>query len=410
MLISYTFTKPVKILFWFRKSVKNPKQGTISCRLSLNGDLIEISTGHTLPKNKWNTNRKKAIGDDLAHINDYLEELTRAIREIEKEKEVRNLSGKKKLQKIKELLQPAKEEELVQEQIKDLNWLFQNYHCVKFGPGSKMADSTRRSIKSKVKNCQRFIDQENIGSCLVSDFKTNQARQFYTWCLAQDYSHNSAVKFCTYFKEAFKLAIEEGVVYNNPFKSLNLSESEVERPFLKIDQIKELENGIFKSEVKRSVDQFLLLTYTGMSISDLPKLKPENFRELNGRTWLTYVRKKSKINQPHLTANIPIFPEVISILARYENKVPINCGQVVNRNLKIAEKQLQMTVHLTTKIARKTCADILINEKGLSIDSVAAILGNTIRTVVKNYANVRQQRIEMELVQNDMKLILVSKN
>lgn len=394
MRFNFTYSPPVKILFWFRKSIKNPKSGIIYCRLVHQGKRVEITTEIEVLKKHWNVDRKKASGEENEWINLHLDELTRAIRRIEKEVTGQGIG---KLQTIRDkILQKAEPQK--PEIVKNMDWLIANFFQVKFAPGTDLSVATRSNVKRKMAMVERFIKSTNLGELLVVDFKPIHARKLYSWLRESGYEHNTVVKACRVATESFQYAIEEGIIVVNPFVRMKLSEVVGELEFVSMDDLATLENHPFgSSEIGYCVDLFVLMCYTGMNISDLKKLRVSDFYTDRDREWLTYTRQKSAANKSALIANIPIFPKVKEILTKYGGELSFKHGQVVNRNLQQAGQQLGISIHLTTKLARKTCAHILINEMGLSVDSAAAILGNTVRTFMKSYANVRMKRIASEL-------------
>lgn len=391
MLLNFVYSKPVKILLWFRKGKKDPKLGTICCRLGLDGKRLEISTGLTIDKRRWDADRQKAIGNENQYINNQLENLSKAIREFEKDAPDHAMP---RLRYIRDRVMGKDNRKPTY----DLNWLIDNYLEIKIPENCDLEKSTQANIRAKLNIIRKYNKAQDQGEMLVADFKPILARKCYQWIRDRDYSHNTAVKVCQIFKEAFRYAMEEDVIRTNPFDRLKQSEVAGTLEFLAKEELHRLENHTFeKKELRHATDLFLLMCYTGMNISDLPKLKPEHFYLDGGRYWLKYVRKKSARNKPALIGNIPIFPEVIRLLEKYDNQIKVHTGQALNRTLKLVEDDLFIPVHLTTKLGRKTCGHMLINEMGLSVDAASSILGNSIRTFLKNYANIRQQRIAMEL-------------
>ncbi len=352
---------------------------------------MEITTDLDIPKKRWDATRQRVTGDNSTYSNDHLDKILVAIRNCEKDTDG---EGLQKLRYIRDRLLGKDQVSLTY----DLTWLLSNFFEVKLSDGNDLEKSTRDSVKRKMAIIQSYISFQDWGEMRVTDFKPIHARKCYQWIREKGYSHNTAVKACQAFKEAFRYAIEDGVIYGNPFARLKLTEVAAELEFLEKADLDKLHNHPFaKEELRHSVDLFLLMCYTGMNISDLAKLNPDHFYQEGGRTWLKYIRKKSARNKPALIGNIPIFPEVTRLLEKHGNRLKIHTGQAINRQLKMAEDELKIPVHLTTKLGRKTCGHMLVNEMGLSVDVASAILGNSIRTFLKNYANVRQQRIAMEL-------------
>jgi site-specific recombinase XerD len=404
MQVNFKFNKALKIIYWFRKSAQNKNTGRVYCRLVVPGGRIEISTDCIMERKYWNPEKKKANGK-YDWVNNHLEAFTGAIRQLEKEL---NLSGLDLARAIRDRINKV-EEKAEKQKPKNLKWLIYNYFEIKFTPGSGLELSTIENIRRKMAICERWIEANDFWNLLVSEFRTIHARNCFAWIIAQGYAHNSAVKSATRFKEAFSFAQGEGIIQANPWNAIELTETEGDLVYLSKEELFLLESQtLVDAQLQYSLDLFLLMCYTGLNISDLDKLKSDQFYLQHGIEWLSYVRKKSQKGKQALIGHVPIFPKVKAILKKYNFELKKKAGQTINKDIQAVAEMVGITIHLTTKIGRKTCGHLLVNELGLSVDAACAVLGNSVRTFLKHYARVRQVRIASEIQALDKSLLVVT--
>jgi len=117
--------------------------------------------------------------------------------------------------------------------------------------------------------------------------------------------------------------VKELKVFNEDTDLIALSEIEINQ----IEDLKDISDRLSKTR-----DLFLFQVYTGLRISDLTKLKPENFNIIEKVITLTTMKTQDKIT-------IPIEDKVIEILNKYNFILPKYSPQKYNEAIKDLAKK-----------------------------------------------------------------------
>ena len=152
--------------------------------------------------------------------------------------------------------------------------------------------------------------------------------------------------------------------------------------------------------------------FTGLAFSDIHDLKKEHIVEdSNGAKWIRKGRQKTKI-----MCNIPLMEVPLKILGKYSTNeycksrgvlFPVLCNQKMNAYLKELADICGIKKTLTTHVARHTFATFAL-ANGVSIESVAKMLGHTNVQMTRHYARVLDRTVirEMSQVRMDFQLSL----
>ena len=226
----------------------------------------------------------------------------------------------------------------------------------------------------------------------ADDVRVVHIKSFWNWMrnlqgYSQDYSNKSVQ--CLY--GLFEKAIECQVIDKNPIKGIRLDwENKLDLTCLDEEELQKLKDTDWSPKLQNVVDSFLFMCYTGLHISDYDNLTDANIKSNMKIKWVEYDRKKT--GKP---AIIPLHPVASGIIRKYGSiaKLPRISGQKQNDYLKIVAERIGSEKHLTNKVARKTFTDMSINQRGMSFEAVAGMLGHSSTKFVKVYGKVRHQRI-----------------
>ena len=160
-------------------------------------------------------------------------------------------------------------------------------------------------------------------------------------------------------------------------------------------------------------DVFVFCCFTGLAFSDIHDLKKEHIVEdSNGAKWIRKGRQKTKI-----MCNIPLMEVPLKILGKYSTNEyckSTRCAfslffvnQKMNAYLKELADICGIKKILTTHVARHTFATFAL-ANGVSIESVAKMLGHTNVQMTRHYARVLDRTVirEMSQVRMDFQLSL----
>lgn len=182
---------------------------------------------------------------------------------------------------------------------------------------------------------------------------------------------------------------------------------------MKINEISLYFNGLrFHLSILPKSNYLPLCCFTGLAFSDIHDLKKEHIVEdSNGAKWIRKGRQKTKI-----MCNIPLMEVPLKILGKYSTNeycksrgvlFPVLCNQKMNAYLKELADICGIKKTLTTHVARHTFATFAL-ANGVSIESVAKMLGHTNVQMTRHYARVLDRTVirEMSQVRMDFQLSL----
>ena len=211
---------------------------------------------------------------------------------------------------------------------------------------------------------------------------------------------NTANKVAEFMKQAFSIAVADGLLLHNPCKSIKYAAEEVEHISLSKEDIGKIESLKIDNEKLDGVRKlFLLMCYTGVSYADLEKVTPDAILHFGGQKVLAYQRTKGE-RVGYGKAYPIVGPALEKAFAEGWHHIAIPMNQDLNKEVKMvaALAGLAKPMDISCKVARNTYGQLMI-EGGASIESVAAMLGHTnIATTQKHYV-----RMSLNTVVNEAK-------
>lgn len=214
--------------------------------------------------------------------------------------------------------------------------------------------------------------------------------------------HNSAAALMGCLKSILLPAIKNRTIRENPFDSFVMKRDHVDRVCLELHELKALEEleGLHPSlELKR--DAFLFSCYTGLPYSDLRKLSRTDIHQDNdGSFFIKYARTKTNV-----LSIVPLLPKAESILAKYSDtddirnftwKIP--CNQKYNTGLKKLAELANIKKPMFSHLGRHTFATTVTLSNGVSLESVAKMLGHTSIKHTQIYAKVVASKVKNEMM------------
>ena len=172
-------------------------------------------------------------------------------------------------------------------------------------------------------------------------------------------------------KGKFKRGDKENVEY--------LTESEMKR-FEALDVSSDLTMQISK-------DIFTFQMYTGLSYSDAMAFEFSQYRQENGK-WIN-TGERIKTGVPFVSS---LLPPAVSVLEKYDFKIPQIENHVYNRALKALGVMAQIPIPLHSHLARHTFATWMLRN-GAKIENVSRMLGHTNIRQTQRYAKVLAESV-----------------
>jgi site-specific recombinase XerD len=236
---------------------------------------------------------------------------------------------------------------------------------------------------------------EHSGIVRIEDVSRSHIKDYWEWLrhtknLSQDFCNKS----CQRLFGLFEGAVSNGVINQNPAKGLKFDwEGKVDLTCLSESELEELKMREWSPTLQKVVNAFLFMCYTGLHIADYQKLTNANLKSYQGTRFIEYRRQKTGS-----IAKIPLHSYATKLIAHYGSieALPRISNQKQNQHLKVIAELLQTEKKLTNKVARKTFTDMSINDRGMSFEAVASMLGHSSTKFVKVYGQVAHRRIFAE--------------
>ena len=283
-----------------------------------------------------------------------------------------------------------------------------NDKCVQLS-GTDMAPATVQRYETSLKHTQDFVWETYHKKDILLDEVSRQFVEDYEFWLktSKKCCHNTATKYLKNFKKIIRIALAKGWMKNDPFLEIRFSLDKVEPDFLEDSEIRKLiSKEIDIPRLRQVRDIFVFCCFTGLAFSDIHGLRKEHIVEdSNGVRWIRKGRQKTKI-----MCNIPLMEVPLKILEKYSTNeycrkhgvlFPVLCNQKMNAYLKELADICGIKKTLTTHVARHTFATFAL-ANGVSIESVAKMLGHTNVQMTRHYARVLDRTVIREMSQIKM--------
>ena len=392
-----------KVLFYLKKgSEKKNGEVMIMARITIDGKLCQFSTKQSILPENWNIAAGKAKGKDAGKINALLEDIKASLNNIYHEQQRRD--NYVTAEKVKnEFLGHSEKHETV------LNLFKKHNDDVKQLVGISKTIATYRKYEVTRRHLAEFIQSKyNISDIAINEitpmFITDFELYLRTTCKC---GYNTTAKFMQFFKRIILIARNNGILIGDPFANYKIRLEKVDRGYLSEDEIKIILKKKMVSERLENVrDLFIFSCFTGLAFSDIHGLRKEHIVEdSNGVRWIRKGRQKTKI-----MCNIPLMEVPLKILEKYSTNeycrkhgvlFPVLCNQKMNACLKELADICGIKKTLTTHVARHTFATFAL-ANGVSIESVAKMLGHTNVQMTRHYARVLDRTVIREMSQIKM--------
>lgn len=179
----------------------------------------------------------------------------------------------------------------------------------------------------------------------------------------------------------------------NPYKWVQI-EKEKSRTgigkYLSPEEFEKIRSMRMSTEsLERVRDLFVFQTYTCMAYTDLSDFDASKIQEVKGMK--VYVGKRNKTKE---TFTIPLLSPALTILTKYNNKLPLISNVKYNEYLKVVAQAAGIDKPLSSHWARHTGATLLLNQGGLDMRIVAKICGHSsTRITEKVYAKLLDESV-----------------
>ena len=215
-------------------------------------------------------------------------------------------------------------------------------------------------------------------------------------------SHNTTMKYLGNFKKIIRLALSRKWMEEDPFAEIRFSLQPVKHEMPEKAEVERLmHKEIDIPRLAQTRDLFIFCCFTGLAFSDIKQLAPEHIvTDMQGHRWIRKPRQKTGN-----MCNIPLLEIPEEILKRYRTDpeclahivlLPVTSNQKMNVYLKELADICGIRKNLSTHCVRHFFATYTLAH-GVSIESVAKMLGHSNTNMTRHYAKVLDQTILREM-------------
>lgn len=197
-------------------------------------------------------------------------------------------------------------------------------------------------------------------------------------------------------KKVINEALREEHLAENPFNGFKVCPKIRDREFLDIHEIGRIKSLSGLSGYDSLVrDAFVFSCLTGLSFSDIKKLKYDAVKTFGKNQWV--IGRREKTGE---TFMVKLLPEAYQILEhRLVNKTaemfPLGSNAYVNAKIRQIIYAAGISKHITFHCARHTFAVLALNS-GMAIEHLSKVLGHKNITTTQIYAKVTPVGLERD--------------
>lgn len=361
-------TPQVRILFDRRKRATATVKGTVEIEVVSNGERLRLSTGVCVLRQQWKG------GSVINHPKEA--ELNKKIREMYDDIFAR-LSTMVKSGIIDLQLLKGSKARVVEEKDDFLVWLEQRIMIRGVTEPTRRQHLVMHRCLKEFGMIRRFEDLNTRNIKLWDDF-------IRTKVSAQSSVHGYHKRLKPYVVEAIQL----GLITSNPYENMRIPRGHSEGiKFLSEEERDRIADLECYGPVEKARDLFIFACYTGLSYTDLVKIRKEDLIKEGADYCIKDKRQKTKV--PY---TIVLLPQAMDILKKYNFCLNIMSNQKCNENLKLIAHMADIHINLTMHVGRHTFATWALS-KGVGIETVSKMLAHTTVTMAENYAKVLQSSV-----------------
>jgi len=396
--------------FITRPSKKDKSIAFIYARITIDGEVREISLRQPIPKEKWNHKAESVTGKtaEVRSINEYIDKVRFRLRETYRQ-----------LQNEDQILtaDSVKNAYLGRNSNKKGHTLCElvKYHN-KINRG-ELADGTMKNYDTTEEYIKLFLkhhfNREDIflselNFQFITDFEY-YIRNFpiKEWDPCKG---NGVAKHLERIRKIVKWGKKLKWLKQNPFEDFTIKRKRAIRKKLTVAELHKIQMQKFSDPALAFVkDLFMFSCYTGLAYADVVKFSEKDIElDRSGNLWITTYRQKSKELSP-----IPLLESAINLINKYKDNprsimkgtiFPPKSNQEVNRKLKIIAEVCGIKKEMNFHLARHTFATAVTLKNGVPIETVSKMLGHKKLSTTMIYAEVDEEKIEEDMADIEKRL------
>jgi len=360
------------------------------CRISIDGKSSTIATGIYCQPSDWNT--KKGIiktERDNNLLTKYRERLEQTYEQILKEQGVVSAELLKNtivgINSVPTYLLKAGEAEIERLRVRAIE--------IK-------SNSTYRQSKLSQLNLQEFIRSRGTEEIAFSDITEEFGESFKLFLNTQGRKPGYINKCITWLNRLIYIAIDQEVIRSNPMEDVRYEKKEpVKHRFIcKTDLKRIMETPMIDERMELVRRAFIFSSLTGLAYVDLHRLYPHHIgKTAEGRLYIRKQRVKTNVE-----AFIPLHPIAEQIMKLYNTTddskpvFPLPFRHSIWYEINQIGVLFGLKENLSYHVSRHSFGTLLLSA-GLSIESIAKMMGHANISTTQGYAQVTDMKISEDM-------------
>ena len=375
----------IALVFDRRHTAGKNKKGSIELRITLGKKQKFVSTGVTVYPHQWKGGNPYVSGYETSAEDNRIQRTAKILAEQAE-------NGEVDIDAIPRLLKPSEGAGIT----------FLQYVMKRIE--KEKATEAEATYRQKVTFYNKLAEYGKIK--LFSDISEKAIRDFDEWLHAYEwtvtdkydqevkkkYSQGTIGSFHKNLKAFIADAKVDGYVKDNVYveKRIKVDKGDTRvEEYLTMDEVKKLEKAKMPTKsLAEAKDLFMIQTMTGLSYVDLMTFDFIPYKDKPEYTIVKGNRKKTGVEFCFV-----LTPKAISILSKYDYRLPKMPNQKYNVKLKMVADAAGIDKVITSHMGRRSAGSILLNN-GVPIEIVSRILAHSsILQTQKAYARILDETV-----------------
>ncbi len=396
--------KTFNVLFILRKP-KNYLTGDVPVymRLTIDGTRAEFAAKRKVDPKIWNyqAGRVKGKTEEAKTLNHYLDLLQSKV--FEAERELLKAGQPVTVTTIGDKLN--NKETVTREKMLLEVYQYHNDQFAELVNAEECALGTLKKFKSAYTSLASFIKWKYGSEDYPIAKLTHQFITDYEFYLktVQKVQHNSAMGNIKKLKKIVRLCVANDWLDKNPFIAYKITSRETHRNFLTSDELTLIvQKDFINKRLSQVRDMFIFSCYTGLSYTDVIKLRPASMvKGIDDEIWIYTTRTKTDTD-----SKIPLLPLAQQLVEKYKSNpkavangtlFPSISNQRMNSYLKEIADCCNINKELTFHCARHTFATTITLTNGVPIETVGKMLGHKNIRTTQLYAKIIDRKVSEDM-------------
>ena len=285
--------------------------------------------------------------------------------------------------------------------------------------GKRYSIGTIKAYKVLAAKLEEYRKTKRKAYLKFNDIDIDFYNDFQQYIYSKNFSTNYFGNFIKNIKAIMKKSFDEGLHTNNDFskKAFKKISNDTDSIYLTEAELTKLQNYDFKNapKLEKYRDIFLVGCWTAQRFSDYSRISEIHIKDKNGIKVLEMDQVKTSTK-----VIVPLNPEAIEILAKYNNTLPKVSEQKMNSNLKEMGKLLDINETIEIKkskggleiieqipkhdlimshTARRTGCTLMYLS-GIPLQDIMKISGHKSETQLLKYIKVTKEETALRLADN----------